>query len=1115
MVSNFITNEGGASLRTRLLELVENSEEMKFLVGFFYFSGIRELYTGLKNHPTSVLKILVGMNVDQLNYRLIEYGDDDSTQSDAEKTDRFFESVRLSLRGEEFDSQEFYEQVTFFLEMIRDGRLIIRKTREPNHAKIYFFIDQEGVFANKLFITGSSNLTRPALTTQAEFNVQIRDFGIEETEAYFDDWWEKAIKITEDDAIKQRMIKIIEKGTMVRQITPFEAYALTLKTYLDSYQQKPVKQYLIDLMKANGFIPYQYQLDAVRQALAIIQSQGGVVLADVVGLGKTIIACLVARQLGKRGVVICPPGLMGDRNKTSGWRMYLEQFELKSWEVRSSGDLEKTAQLVQHLEDIEVVIVDEVHRFRNQDTQSYELLKNICRDKIVILLTATPFNNRPGDILSLLKLFITPKKSTITLESNLLEMFRSYKTEFERLSYIRKNHNSPTPENRARAEAHYQTLFGESGIDLTEVTNRSRYLAAQIRHVIQPVTIRRNRLDLQNNPFYAEEVKDLSKIADPKEWFFELSPEQSAFYDQIITQYFGLPEEGGQFKGAIYQPFIYETGKKDEALSEKENFEMQQQRNLFDFMRRLMVKRFESSFGAFQQSIIRFKRINENALTFIETSGKYIMDRSLMEKIYDEDEEVIERYLEDYETELLKGTYPKNHRIYDLSAFAFRDQFIQDIRSDLAMFERILSQLEEMDLVADDPKSRCLIQNMTRVLTTPPKQGEPKRKIVIFSEYADTVKHLEDALQASFGDRMLVVRGNLSGALNQKIAANFDASHLSPDDDYDVLLSTDRISEGYNLNRAGMVINYDIPWNPVRVIQRVGRINRISKKVFDELYIVNFFPTEQGATLVKSKQIATNKMFLIHEVLGEDAKIFDVDETPSPAALYDRIRQNPDELEAESFYTSVLRRYLAIEAEYPELAEALLDFPPRVKVAKAGEQDELLVFFRKGRLYIQGVNYADEEDGEPISMTFEDALPKIECDIDEARLSFSEDFWGKYQTARQVRELRPQPLSPQSIERRAMNNLRALMQQDYEQLKPYRDFICTLLEDILEYGTLPDFTLRRIANLETMQASRQTKLKKELKQLQQDLGEDYLNSMKSKPSANKPQIIIAIENQTP
>jgi HKD family nuclease len=462
MISNFITNEGGVELRKRLLELVENSEEMKFLVGFFYFSGIRELYQGLKNHPNSVLKILVGMNVDTLNFQLVEYGDNAQTKSDAEIADLFMNNIRKSLRDDEFDTQTFYEQITFFLEMIRDDRLIIRKTREPNHAKIYFFIDHESIFADKLFITGSSNLTKPALTTQAEFNVQIRDFGIEETEAYFDALWEDAIKITEDDVVKKDLVRVIEKGTMVRQITPFEAYALTLKTYIDSYQQKTVDQYIVDLLEANGYTTYQYQLDAVRQALSIIESQGGVIIADVVGLGKTIIACAIARQLNKRGVVICPPGLMGDRNKTSGWGMYLEQFKLPHWEVRSSGDLEKTAELVKRLEDIQVVIVDEVHRFRNQDTQSYELLKNICRDKIVILLTATPFNNRPGDILSLLKLFITPKKSTITLESNLLAMFRSYKTVFDRNCQIsRRTTTHQTPKTGQSRSALSNPVWGK------------------------------------------------------------------------------------------------------------------------------------------------------------------------------------------------------------------------------------------------------------------------------------------------------------------------------------------------------------------------------------------------------------------------------------------------------------------------------------------------------------------------------------------------------------------------------------------------------------------------------------------------------------------------------
>lgn len=1113
-LQNFITNDDDKELKDRLIELVQNSDEMKFLVGFFYFSGIRELFKGLTQNENGVLKILVGMNIDNSNFRLLEYADEDYGASDDDKSERFLRDTRDSIKGDDFDNKTFYEEVRFFVELIQNGRLIIRKTREPNHAKIYFFFDANNKFRRKAFITGSSNLTRPGLTTQAEFNVEISDFGTQETEKYFDELWEDSVKITENDEVKQKLVKVIEKGTLVREITPFEAYVLSIKTYLDTFEQKEIGKSLVDLLVENGYTPFQYQLDAVKQALAIIENNNGVVIADVVGLGKTIIACSVARELRKRGIVICPPGLMGDRNKTSGWRMYLEQFKLTDWEVRSVGDLESTAEFVNQLNDIEVVIIDEVHRFRNQDTKDYELLKNICRDKIVILLTATPFNNRPGDILSLIKLFITPKKSTITLQNNLVNLFREFKTVFDQLSFISKNWKSANPDKRAKAEANYQILFEESGINLSRVKERAQYLAGQIRHVIEPVTIRRNRLDLQKNPFYKEEVKHLSKIADPQEWFFELTNEQSEFYDKIITTYFGEPEEGGLFTGAIYRPFSYEKAEVDE-LDEKSNFEFVQQRNLFDFMRRLMVKRFESSFGSFQESIRRFKNITKHALAFIETTGKYILDRPLLEKIYAEDEDIIDTYLDDYAEKLRVGNFPKNNRIYKLDDFSKKEQFLKDIKSDLALFDKIINELNTMDLVKDDPKAKCLLAHVQNVLSMKPLPKEPKRKIVIFSEYLDTVNHLEKTLRAKYGDRLLVVGGQLPSTVLKSIYQNFDAMDKNQKDDYDILLSTDRISEGFNLNRAGMIINYDIPWNPVRVIQRVGRINRISKKVFDELFIVNFFPTERGAELVKSREIASAKMFLIHNILGEDSKIFDIDETPSPSELFNRITRSPDELDQESFYTTLLNTFLKIKAENPQLIEDLDDFPPRVKVAKKGEQDELLVFFKKGRLYIQGILYEPDGKAEPVFSTFEEVLPRIECLKEEPKLQLSKGFWGFYEKAKVIKESSSGHATQRSNETIAINNLKTLVKKNYEILEPHRKFILSLLEDILDYGTLSDYTLRRIANLETLNHAKLKELENEISSLKRELGEDYLQKEKAKQQYFRKEIIIAIENQKP
>ena len=1121
-MNNFITNSQTSNLSRRLSELIVSSEELKILVGFFYFSGLRELYIPLSKNPKVIIKVLVGLNVDKLNYELVEYADAEDRSgrlSNEDIQNKFLASLKKSINSDKFDHKDFYEQVRFFVELIEQNRLIIRKTLKPNHSKLYIFkLQPEQVGRKSLFITGSSNLTGWGLNAQEEFNVEISDYGIDEAEGYFDSLWEEAVAITENQKVREKLLELIKRETLVRKITPFEAYALVLKTYLDSFDKKEIGQSLVNLFKKNGYTPYQYQLDAIRQALGIIEKNNGVILADVVGLGKTIIACAVGHEQKKRGVIICPPGIMGDpKKKDAGWNMYKEQFGLYDWEVWSLGDLEKLQEqiLSGRLQDIEVVIIDEAHRFRNQDTQSYEYLKNICRGRIVVLLTATPFNNRPADILSLLKLFIVPKKSSITLENNLVDKFTEFKTAFDRLAYIKKYHNSTDPKKRQKAFTYYLALFGEPFAlpqALEKVRERSKYLAKQIRDVIEPVTIRRNRLDLLGNPYYKNEASNLSRVADPIEWFFELSKEQSDFYDVVIKDYFADPDEGGRFKGAMYRPFEYEKARQKtlwDFLPEKENFEFIQQRNLYDFMRRLLVKRFESSFGSFAQSLKNFKHITDSVLKFIEKTDKYILDRGLIERIYDKDPEVIEEELRKYAEDLNKGVYPKNHKIYKLSDFECRDEFLNDIKSDLDLFDSILESLDRLHLVENDPKAECLIEKIKIHF-----REEPEKKIAIFSEYVDTVKYLEPKLEEEFPNQVLTVAGNLTEGKIGEINKNFDASYPHPEDKYTILLSSDKISEGFNLNRAGMVVNYDIPWNPVRVIQRVGRINRISKKVFDELYIVNFFPTERGAELVKSREIASNKMFLIHNTLGEDSKIFDIDEEPTPSGLYQKIQRNPEEKEGSSFYTKMVNEFEKIKEKYPALVKSLDRFPIRVKVAKANDEDELLVFIKKGRLFIYRANYSQENSPEPAMITFDEAFERIVCGAEEKPLKLSENFWDVYGRIKDLREQGPSSPAPRSLEQQAINNLKTFLNLPPDnQLSGYKEFLRTLLEDIIDYGTLPDYTLRRLANLELGNEEKIQKSVKEIEDLKNELGENYLEKEKLRQRRLEKEIIVAIENQ--
>jgi len=342
-MSNFITNQPTKDLKSRLVQLISRSKEMKFLVGFFYFSGIRELYKGLKDNNNFILKVLVGLDVSNEIIGLVEYANHKKF-SDEEKINNFFQSVRKSINSDLFDTKEFYEQVKFFIELIVENKLIIRKTSEPNHSKIYLFkLEEDQIGRNRLFITGSSNLTKSGLTLQNEFNVEISDYGFDEAENYFDKLWENAIQLTEKDDLKNQLIKIIEQETHIKKITPFEAYCLVVHSYIESSPRKDIGNAILEILERNGYKKYQYQLDAVKQALSIIEQHNGVLIADVVGLGKTIIACAVAKHLRARGIVICPPGLIGDENKTEGWKKYLDQFQLYDWEVRSLGDLENNS----------------------------------------------------------------------------------------------------------------------------------------------------------------------------------------------------------------------------------------------------------------------------------------------------------------------------------------------------------------------------------------------------------------------------------------------------------------------------------------------------------------------------------------------------------------------------------------------------------------------------------------------------------------------------------------------------------------------------------------------------------------------------------------------------
>ena len=1139
----FITNQkenGAKKLGERLSELMAHSERLDMLVGFFFFSGVKVLYDALKARAGMKLRVLVGMEAELAMGQLVENvrkGGDNSANA---IKDRFFESMKKIVGSAEVDTKAFHDRLDLFVEMLESQRLEIRKTRDPNHAKLYIFsMDEETKsIREKIWITGSSNFSEPGLNLRDELNVEVSDFGADEAQKYFDDMWDKAVPLTATEEDRLKLIKLLRDASVAADVTPYEAYYLVLKQYLE-YQKSSLNEERLDrLLKEAGFDKYRYQIDAVAQAVQKIDEYNGVIIADVVGLGKSIIASLIGAMRRRRGLIICPPGLIGDKSgNAGGWYEYKRKFGLTDWEIWSRGKLDEVVELLKVDPDFDMVIVDEAHNFRNEGTEDYGMLANICFGKEVVLLTATPFNNRPSDLQALLKLFLPAKSSPL---GDIEEIFRLYQKRYVDLSRLQRLLMKPVPNwedihVQMKKVGGFETL-GAAWHDIKAAkgicAKKSRKLAGEVRQVMEKVVIRRNRLDLQNDPDYKDEVKTLSEVQPPCQQFFELSKEQNEFYDRVINEYFGSDDK---FKGAMYHPEDY--------LADQEHDDAQH--NIYLMLRNQLVQRFESSFGAFRKSVENVRRSMLVAKDFIKRTGYYLYARKVMEKmlLIDDDADLYLAINEFVKAEEKKakesGSKARRQKIaadfqYRMNDPKFKGKdFQKDLDADIALMDELLTEIDGLELEKKDPKARKLVKVIDEVLkdenaSIPMEADSPRRKVLVFSAYADTVNHIAAYVEKKFPNRSIKITGGNFGPENARIVKrNFDASFSAADqeDDFDILLATDKLSEGFNLNRAGLVINYDIPWNPTRVIQRVGRINRIGKKVFENLYIFNFFPTVKGSTIVNNREIAQTKMFAIHRILGEDAQIFSLEEEPTASALYDKLSKLDDD-ETISFYTSTKRTFAKekkfLEKSHPEVLERINSFPSMIKTAWECDKTQphaTYMFKRHGATFSVVVH--SKTDNEISEWTLAEAIEQIKCSFDTPREPFSEEFWqyatydkekggprGVYEALKQYK---PKGLAvsggtPDFVAAvNVIGMLRPFLTCDMKL------FGAVVAEDIQTYGTIPLRTIRRIAKCERIK--NQTKAAEELtdilEQLRELRGEDYLEPIRRRAAAES--ILVTIE----
>lgn len=927
----FITNEANNKLKDRFSIIAKSTRLFDCIVGYFFSSGFSSIYHSLKN--VERIRILVGINTNQQIKDLSSTGyikqQDELFPSHAETKEMIGKLVE---REYEYSSDdESVESGTLrFIEWIRNGKLEIRAYPTNNlHAKVYIFGFFEGHMDTGRVITGSSNLTQAGMEDNLEFNVELKnraDYQFAKNK--FDELWKTAVELND------RYVDAIENKTWISStITPYELYLKALYEYFKKELNQTNDVYT--KYRPKNYMDLEYQRQAVINAKRILEEYGGVFISDVVGLGKTYIATLLAGQLDGRTLVIAPPLLLREDNPGS-WNNAFSDFGIPA-DFKSIGKLDD---LVRNGTDkYSNIIIDEAHRFRTEMTASYEKLAEICRGKRVILVTATPYNNSPMDLLSQIKLFQSPKKSTVPNLPDLESFFTRLEGKLKKLS--RKNNFS----------------------EVTEITKKN---AKEIREkVLKYLMVRRTRTEVSK--YFQGDLKKqglkFPEVVAPRPLYYQLNNTEDSIFNasvELISK---------KLKYSRYTPLLYLSD--DIGVLEK-----QSQKNLAKFMKILLIKRLESSFFAFRSSLERFRNSYVQFIREYESGYVYLSKKDtnkILEYIEIGDDEAIQKLVSEGRAE----KYPSS---------SFSNDFIADLKADLVVLNMV-SKLWET--ITRDPKLLAFADYLVK------DELLRNAKAVIFTESKETAEYITREVNERLNEKALCYTGGSNQSERELVVSNFDAKAREKRNDFRLLIATEVLSEGINLHQANVVINYDIPWNPTRMMQRIGRINRIDTK-YDQIFTYNFFPTKQANDEISLEEAAKAKINAFFTLLGADSAILTEGEPIGSHELFGQLTSKKPLLAEEDESENSELKYLSVIKEvrerHPVLFDRIKRIPAKARTAKLVKSDGsgLLSYFKKGEIQKFFIIYKNVPANE---IDFLAAASLLDSNSSDRRLNLPSDYF--------------------------------------------------------------------------------------------------------------------------
>lgn len=954
MSTRFFTNDGENTLLNKFKGVFEHNKDIEYfdaLVGYFRASGYFRIREYLNDVPK--IRILVGIDVDKIVAKYNAKGL--LFQGDANQTlIEFLNDAKDDIQSAKY-SKDVEEGILQFIEDISTKKIEIKAHPSRKlHAKIYIFRPDKWNEHNQgKVITGSSNLSDSGLggfeASNYEFNVILESYDdVAFASNEFEKLWAEGIVI-----LPVEISRVKEETYLNDSFTPFEVYMKFLIEYFGrSVEFDPNS--VTDLPE--GFKRLSYQVDAVNQGYELLKRHNGFFLADVVGLGKTVVGTLVAKKFFYSNgfpthistiLVIVPPALKDN------WVDTLDKFEIKNYEIITNGSLHK----VKDPEKYDLVIVDEAHKFRNDTAEAYNELQKLCKtktkqvlkdgtraDKKVMLITATPLNNRPSDIANQIYLFQDAKDSTLEI-ANLQHFFRRKIDDYKKLK------DNP---------------------NISEVQAAVKIIYKDIRDkVIAPLTIRRTRTDLKIHSQYKTDLDEqgivFPNIKKPNRLYYELSPEMDQLYDKTMRM---LSHETEGIKYYRYQAIKYLKPDKKEKYKNADVAS----RALASMMKVLLVKRIDSSFEAFKSSLNRFCIATNAMINMFENGTIYIAPNlNVTEYIVEgREDELIQKIAEAQLTDpTIEVCTPDD----------FEPVFLEELRKDCAIVEDLNSQWK---LVTEDPKIDEFIDKLDSEFLN--KEINPQQKLVVFSESKETTNYITNSLKQQGRTDVLEVNASNRDRLRETIKINFDANipREQYQSDYSIIICTEVLAEGVNLHRSNVIVNYDTPWNSTRLMQRIGRVNRIGS-VAPNIHIFNFYPTAKVNNDIELEKKAIMKLQAFHSALGEDSEIFSPDEEIQSFGLFEKdVDEEKDERLA---YLMELRKF---KSENPQEFRRIRNLPLKARVGRKDrtKKGSTICFIRNNK---RDAFYWVKENEELEEMGFVEVAKEFRADVPEQAISLHDN----------------------------------------------------------------------------------------------------------------------------